>query len=248
MPLLERPQSYVVALFTSGVQWGSLSRAVERVQTIFGDLHVYPMPTTVPPDAPAELPRIALLSTDQRLQVILSLVRMDFRYFPPSSPEQGSAAIDFERFCSIAEDKLSALASSFELEVNRIAGVCEHVGRTTPEEGWAVEYLRRRFFVPDLPIAQREGRLWEAQVQLNNRSPWRTSQGREVVVNNIAQVTALHPAQDPSNHFVLVVKADVNTIPDDPSIRYSASEVSQFCRYITERLPAILRSAAGVET
>jgi hypothetical protein len=78
MPAIDRHVKLQASIFPRGANWGNPGAvARELVAALQPEVEAYPVPIEVPPEAPAEIPRIMMLSADGAWQFSLSLARID---------------------------------------------------------------------------------------------------------------------------------------------------------------------------
>ena len=134
--------------------------------------------------------------------------------------------MDGEGFWGIAARLFPHVLDEMKFDVNRIAGVMEAAADTKPDEGTPDDYVRRRFLSSALPARLNDDR-YDCEAHVYQRPPWHSG-AKEVVLNRIFRIKALHANTPKGRRNALFVETDCNTIADDPSIRFSQEEIRAF--------------------
>lgn len=183
---------------------------------------LFPLPLSIPSDAPAELPRAFLADPSDAWKVVCSAVRIDLHYAPGNKDVAGKAtsAQDFWRLCA---QLLPAVQTNLQVEVSRVATVLHQ--RSEMKEPVA-EYISRAWFTPSLPAPLAED-MFECEFHVNTRGTWSTGV-KEQVVNKWVRLKARRGRDAPQAAQLLFREFDINTAPDDPAVRFSDEEVRAF--------------------
>jgi len=227
MPRNLQPQKYLASIFVVEPAWGSSAKLAKHLAQMLGKegIDVSAMPLEVPAEAPPEIPRIALVSVTQSWQVYASFMRIDLNLLP-SRLGESDRRLSSAEFWFTAGRLFSRLLEELALDVNRIAAVLEAAADTTDTEGSPDDYVRRRFLSADLPQGLHSD-THDSEAHVYQRPRWSTEQ-REVVLNKIFRIKALHANILEGKRNSLFIEIDCNTIPDDPSIRFSGGELKAF--------------------
>lgn len=197
------------------------------------------MPLQMPSEAPPEAPRIALISGTQSWQVFASFLRIDINYLPWRLEEPDAAMTDME-FWKNSARFFSQILEEREFEVNRFSGVLEAAAETTDQEGTPDDYVRRHFLSKDLPACLDSSRH-DCEAHIYRRPSWHTG-AKEILLNKIFRIKALHAKTPKGKKNALFVEIDVNTVPDDPSIRFEAEELRNFYAEMPQWIDSTLKS------
>jgi len=227
MPEILEPQKYLASVFIVDPVWGSPARFAKLLAeaTNAEGVEVSAMPLQTPAEAPAEVPRVALVSIKQSWQVYASLVRIDVNHLPGRLGETDRKLSD-EDFWGIASRLFSRVLDEMKFDVNRIAGVLEAAGDTKPDEGTPDDYVRRRFLSSALPACLADNK-YDCEAHVYQRPPWHSGV-KNVVLNRIFRIKGLHANTPKGKRNALFVETEYNTVADDPSIRFSQEEIRAF--------------------
>lgn len=193
-------------------------------------------PTILPllQDAPADIPRITLGTSDNTLKINISLSRTNFLVQVPALPETGT--FDINEFAETASRFFSDFKNALSLRVQRMGFVTERL-EVDPD---ALSYILNRFCNSD---------------QIERGRPFHNSKRFEIHslkkyewegfnINSWVRLKCLTIRQnnDESLQPILVVENDLNTLPpeENPDADFSVDEIRSYFSNSHEHISSIV--------
>jgi hypothetical protein len=166
-----------------------------------GLLSTDPLILPVPSDAPPEIPRLVLRSSDGRWTYQVSSNRLDFVFELPPDKREGVEFVEIvEKQAHIGSIIWKTIQPKYSASGNRIGVVSLFVG--SPEN--SVQFLRSRFMLPsDAPEPH------ELQLHALHRIALGT-----VTVNRWTRCIVGEPSPRARSRGSLRVEIDINTVPE----------------------------------
>jgi hypothetical protein len=150
MSLFSRIVRLQASVFYSEPELGGSASLAERLVDFVSPIKAFPVPINVPADAPPELPRAILLSTDQSWQVVVNRTRADFALKSQNPLPWPEGRIS--EFWKWAQNVTSRVGAEFKCDIVRVAAITEAIA-TEEEIRKPLDFVSKKFFSPSLPEA-----------------------------------------------------------------------------------------------
>ncbi len=216
----------------------NITNALKIANVVFGlagdRLDGEPTMIPIPQDAPAEIPRIILTSSDKLLSVSISPVRTNFEFRVPQ--EAMVDMIDYQSYYSGMAEFFSKYSEALDLKVQRLGYVTE---RLIVEDN-AISYVLERFCKDN---QTQKGRPFynTKRFEIHSLKSYGWDGFR---VNSWVRIKSFPiRIKGQEKKIVLLVENDLNTLPynEDPGADFSATEISKYFNSIPNHLDQILR-------
>ena len=215
----------------------NITNALKIANVVFGiageRLDGEPTMMPIPQDAPAEIPRIILTSSDKLLSVSISPVRTNFEFKVP----QGAMVemIDYRSYYSGMAEFFSKYSEALDLKVQRLGYVTE---RLIVKDD-VISYILERFCRDN---QTQKGRPFyntkRFEIHSLKNYEWDGFQ-----VNSWVRIKCFPiGTKDKENKPALLVENDLNTLSydEDPGADFNAAEISKYFEDIPNHLDQIL--------
>jgi len=192
-----------------------------------GDQSILP----IPEEAPLDIPRIQLYSSDKSLELNISPKRTNLFYYSPFDLD--AETINLEEFCSISSEFFCKFQKKLELMVQRLAVVTE---RVLPNEN-APDYIRDKYCKEEY---KKKGTAFSNvkgfEIHSLKKYPWEGFQLNSWVRIRSTQYNPQEPIP-----AILVIN-DLNTLSqeEDPDKVFSHNDVYNYFEKIPHHLNGIL--------
>lgn len=215
----------------------NITNALKIANVVFGlageRLDGEPTMMAIPQDAPADIPRIILTSSDKLLSVSISPVRTNFEFKAPQ--ETIIDMIDYRSYYSQMAEFFSKYSEALDLKVQRLGYVTE---RLIVRDD-AISYVLERF-CRDNQI--QKGRPFYNTKRFEMHS-LKNYEWDGFQVNSWVRIKCFPiGTKDQEKKPALLVENDLNTLSydEDPGADFSAAEIGKYFDGIPDHLNEIL--------
>jgi len=229
-----RTVKFQTVSFTPDLNITNSLKIANTVGSILGDLldgetSILP----IPQDAPADIPRIILSSSDKRWKLNISLQRTDLFYNSP--PELDGEIVSIKEYSGISSNFFGGYQKELDLRVQRLAFVTDRVAVKDD----ALDYVLKKFCNKD---QIKKGRPFynakRFEIHSLKKYDW-----EDFHINSWVRTKFL-PIRTRDNETApaLLVSNDLNTLStdEDPGAAFAASEIESFFSDIPDHLDEIL--------
>jgi len=232
-----RIYKYLSAIFTPDFNIGNSLKIANTISSIFkellDDVNWNPSILPIPQDAPPEIPRLILSSTDDRWTVNISPERTSLFYNNP--PELDNVSIEIKRYSDIASHFLSEFQNQMDLRVQRIAFVTERCIYKDNALGYILEN-----FCDDNKIHKGQpfhnAKIFE--VHSLKKYDW-----MEFQINSWVRIKCMPfkiNATDSSPAIIVINDLNTLSYEEDPAASFISTDINKYYNNITKHLDDIL--------
>ncbi len=222
-------------VFTPEFNIANSMRIANVVCDLTGDrLDGEPTMLPIPPDAPAEIPRVTLSSSDRQASVSISPARTNFEFKVSDAATQ--SIDDHQSCCSDFSAFFSQYAQTLDLKVQRVALVTERLR----VEDDVVSYVLDRFCKDSQTKAGRPfHNANRFEIHSLKNYEWDDFQMNSWVRMKCFPIQLEGQGKAPA----LLVENDLNTLSseEDPGADFAANDITKFFDGIPDHLEQILK-------
>jgi hypothetical protein len=229
-------KKFLGSIFTPDFSMTNALKVASEAYEIIGDsFDGEPTILPVPQDAPVDIPRIILRTSDNIYHINISLLRTNF--LAQLSPVPDSGLIDIDNISSMAARFFSEFKNKLNLRVQRMGFVTERVDFDQN----ALSYILKRFCNHEQIEKGRPFHNAKSfEIHSLKKYGW---QGYNINSWVRLKIMTIHRQSDERGQPLLLVENDLNTLPrnEDPGADFSDAQISNYFNEANDHINKILQ-------
>lgn len=224
---------FLGSIFTPELNITNSLKFLNVVAELLGDkLDGSPVVLPIPQDAPANIPRLQLTSSDNKWTLGMSLERTDLHYQNPSVLDK--EIIEIEDFSSISTKFFSEFKRKMDLRVQRLAFITQRISPEKNAAYYIIDKFCKREYYEEKGRPLNNSKRFEIH-SLKNYS-WEGFR-----LNSWVRIKSIDYGTTDSIP-VLFIENDLNTLSaaEDSEKKFSAEDIEKYFREIPRHINVIL--------